>query len=117
MTELKKLLEDQVINLKLLRQKFVQNSEIEKYEEYNKDFIKLISETIDYISLHLNRVKKNCEENYDGKLILTKDELKRQNQELEQKIIEKTKKLKKFEEKYRLITENVNDIISVCVFL
>ncbi|MCK4280886.1 MAG: PAS domain S-box protein, partial [Candidatus Lokiarchaeota archaeon] len=40
-------------------------------------------------------------------------QLKNLNKELEQKIIERTKELKESEEKYRLISENANDLIAI----
>ena len=88
MNELEKLLEEQIKKLRTLKQNLELNREIEKSEEYNIEIIETINEAIDCISLPLNKLKKKLEEN---------------SPEIEQGI----------EEKYRFITENVNDVISV----
>ncbi len=88
MNELKKLLEGQIKKLRTLKQNLEYSQEIERSEQYNIELIETINEAIDCISLPLNKLKKKLEEN---------------SQEIEQGI----------EEKYRFITENVNDVISL----
>ncbi len=89
--------------LKILKQKFEDNTEVEKLEDYNNDLFKIINEIIEFISLSTNKTIENSEVKY----------LKSQKKELEEEIKEKNKKLKESEEKFQLITENVNDVISV----
>ena len=63
----------------------------------------MINGIIESVSLSMNRKIENSEEKF----------IKQQKKELEEEIKEKTKKLQESEETYRLITENVNDVISV----
>lgn len=103
MEQLTKILHKSKKDLKILKQKFENNMELEKLEDYNNELSKIINGIIECVSLSANRKIENSEIKH----------LERQKKELEEEIKEKNKKLKESEEKFRLITENINDVISV----
>jgi len=103
MEQLTKILHKSKKDLKILKQKFEYNMELEKLEDYNNELSKIINGIIECVSLSANRKIENSEIKY----------LERQKKELEEEIKEKNKKLKESEEKFQLITENINDVISV----
>ena len=107
------LLEESIIKLKKLKQILKDYSDREKSKVYKTDFIKKINESIDYITLTLNKIKKKFKEEYEIKLSLIENELEKYKQKLEEKIKRKSKNLKKTEQNYRFITENINDVVSV----
>ncbi len=107
------LLEENIIKLKILRQILEDSSPRDTSKEYNNEIIKIINESIDCITLSLKKIKKNYEEEYEIKFNLIKDDLEKYKQELKEKIKVKSKKLKKTEQNYQFITENVNDVISI----
>ncbi len=88
MNELKEFFEEYIKKLKIIKQKLEYYQEIERSDEYNIEVTEMINEAIDYTSLPLNILKKKLEKN---------------SQQIERVI----------EEKYRFITESVNDVISV----
>jgi len=103
MEQLIKILHKYKKELKILKQKFEDDKELEKLADYNNELFKIINGTLESVSLSANRKIENSDVDY----------LKRQKKELEEEIREKTQKLKESEEKFQLITENVNDVISV----
>ena len=64
------LLEESIIKLKKLKQILKDYSDREKSKVYKTDFIKKINESIDYITLTLNKIKKKFKEEYEIKLSL-----------------------------------------------
>ena len=94
-----------------------------KYQFKSSDSEKFLSVNYGYIPpdiviVHTNNIteKRKAEtKNAEMELELKKSEkeLKKLNYELEQKIEERTKDLKKSEQRYRLITENVNDMVAI----
>lgn len=103
MEQLTKILHKSKKDLKILKQKFEYNMDLEKLEDYNNELFKIINGIIESVSLSTNRKIENSEIKY----------LKRKKKELEEEIKEKNKKLKESEDKFRLIIENINDVISV----
>ena len=83
---------------KEMKYKFKSTSE-EKYLSVNYGFI-----PPDIVVVHTNDITDKLQ---------AEKELKKLNYELEKKIEERTKDLKKSEQRYRLITENVNDMVAI----
>jgi PAS domain S-box-containing protein len=88
MNKIKNILEEKIKNLQTLKNKLEFNEGTERFEEYNIKIIETINEVIDCISLPVNKLRREFEQNL---------------QVMKQDITEK----------YRFIIENVNDVISV----
>jgi len=88
-------------------------SGIEKYLSVNYGFIP--PDIIVVLTKDITEKRKAEIKNAEIELELKKSEkeLKKLNLELEQTIEERTKELKKSEQRYRLIAENVNDLIAI----
>jgi PAS domain S-box-containing protein len=88
-------------------------SGIEKYLSVNYGFIP--PDIIVVLTKDITEKRKAEIKNAEIELELKKSEkeLKKLNLELEQTIEERTKELKKSEQRYRLIAENVNDMIAI----
>ena len=110
--DLQRCLKERSNFFKEMKYKFKSTGE-EKYLSVNYGFI-----PPDIIVVLANDIteKKNAEtRSREMELELKKSEkkLKKLNYELEQKIEERTKELKKSEQRYRLIAENINDLIGI----